>query len=62
MDRQQTHDQQTQGDAEYTNALVGRLVEHYLARTPLPDKAGKPITITLFHHLYRHVMEEGYGQ
>ncbi len=60
MERQHTQDQEMVADVEYIDALVERLVEHYLARTPLASKEVKPLTITLFHHLYCHIMAEGY--
>ncbi len=53
--------QLTQRDTVYSEAIVERLREHYLAHTPLPDDEGKPLTIPLFYHLVRYVMAEGYG-
>ncbi len=58
---QQPEARQTQDEAPYTNAILNRLVEHYLADSPLPGKNGE-LSITLFHRLYRYVMAEGYGE
>ncbi len=62
MNQQQTQDQQTQQGAVYTNEILRRLVEHYLDAESLPSKADRPLTVTLFHRLYRCVMTEGYGE
>ncbi len=61
MMKQQSEVQQTTDDAAYMNAILDRLVEHYLGDTPLPNNNGQ-LSITLFHRLYRHVMAEGYGK
>lgn len=61
MTRQQMEAWQTQADTAYTNAILDRLVEHYLADSPLPGNNGE-LSITLFHRLYRYVMVEGYGE
>ncbi len=61
MMKQQSEAQQATDDAAYMNAILDRLVEQYLANTPLPNNSGQ-LSITLFHHLYRHVMVEGYGK
>ncbi len=61
MIEQQPEARQTQADSPYTSAILDRLVEHYLADSPLPGNNGV-LTITLFHRLYRYVMVEGYGE
>jgi hypothetical protein len=53
--------QLTQRDTAYSEAIVERLREHYLAHTPLPGDEGKLLTIPLFYRLARYVMAEGYG-
>ena len=58
MDTQQIQE----AAAAYRNALLQRLVEHYLRRDRVPSKDQQPITITLFHRLCHHVLAEGYGQ
>ncbi len=57
--------QQTQGNVEYVDTLLDRLLEQYLTRTALPnkeDRAGRPLTPALFHVLARCVIAEGYGE
>jgi hypothetical protein len=54
--------QQTLGDLAYMSEILQRLVEQYLASTPLPTTDEKPVSITLLHRLARHVVVEGYGQ
>ncbi len=54
--------QQTQGNIAYTNAIIERLRERYLNQMTLPRTDAKPLTITEFYRLYRHVIAEGYGQ
>jgi hypothetical protein len=54
--------QQTQGDVAHTNAIIERLRERYLNHMTIPSTDAKPLTITEFYRLYRHVIEEGYGQ
>ncbi len=62
MGQQPTHDPQIQDDAPYTNAIMERLVEQYLARTALPAPEGGALTIERFHRLYQCVLAEGYGR
>ncbi len=52
----------TQGDVAHTNALIERLRERYLKHMTVPDTDAKPLTLTQFYRLYRHVIAEGYGQ
>ncbi len=57
--------QQTQGNVDYVDTLLDRLLEQYLTRTALPnkeDRAGRHLTPTLFHVLARCVIAEGYGE
>ena len=54
--------QQTLGDLAYMSEILQRLVEQYLASTPLPTTDDKPVSIALLHRLARHVVVEGYGQ
>ncbi len=57
--------QQTQGDLEYINDILGRLLEHYFARESLPAKEGhegERVTMGLLHRLARCVVAEGYGE
>ncbi len=61
MIKQQPEARQTQDDTPYTNAILDRLVEQYLADAPLPGNNGE-LSITLFHRLYRYVMAEGYEE
>ena len=61
MIEQQPEARQTQDNAPYTNAILDRLVEHYLADSPLPGNNGA-LSVTLFHRLYRYVMAEGYEE
>jgi hypothetical protein len=54
--------QQIQGrDVDYLNRILQHLLEQYLGREALPNQAA-PISITLVHQIYRHVIAEGYGQ
>lgn len=62
MEHQKTQEWQTSADEEYTNAIINRLVEHYLARRPMPGKEGEPLSIERFHRLYCAIMAEGYGK
>ncbi len=61
MTRQQPEVQQAKDASEYTNAILDRLVEHYLADTPLPGNSGQ-LSIVLFHRLCRCALAEGYGE
>ena len=52
--------QMSQVNVQYKDALVQRLVEHYLAHRPLPGQ-DKALTPELFYRLYRAITGEGYG-
>ncbi len=54
--------QQTQGDVAYETAVLERLRELYLARTPLPNSTETPLTLGDFYRFYRFIKAEGYGQ
>ena len=58
---QQPGVRQAKDDVEYADAILDRLVEQYLAGSPLPGTRGQ-LSIVLFHRLYRYVMAEGYGE
>ncbi len=46
----------------YADALIERLLDLYLQRTPLPDAEQKPLTVERFFRIYRCVLAEGYGE
>ena len=46
----------------YVDALIERLLDLYLQRTPLPDADQKPLTVDRFFRVYRSVLAEGYGE
>lgn len=54
----------TETDARraYIEAIMNRLRKHYAERTPLPDRNGEVLSLQLLQRLYRHVMNEGYGE
>jgi hypothetical protein len=54
--------QQLEQDAAYVDALIERLCEHYLTRTPLPGSEPEPLNAAAFYRFYRYVIAEGYGQ
>ncbi len=62
MEQQHTPESQMHHDTAYTQAILDRLVEQYLARTALSDTEAPPLTIERFHRLYCCIMAEGYGQ
>ena len=46
----------------YAEALIERLLDRYLQRTPLPDAEQQPLTVERFLRIYRCVLAEGYGE
>ncbi len=50
-----------QWDRAYEDALIERLRDRYLSKTPLPGEDGTPLTLACFYRLYRAVLAEGYG-
>ena len=54
--------QHTHDEVAYVDALLKRLLEHYLTNTALPSQAEKALTPALVHLLSRCVIAEGYGQ
>ncbi len=54
--------QQTQQEVAYETALLERLRELYLTRTPPPSSERAPLTINDFYRFYRYIKAEGYGQ
>jgi hypothetical protein len=52
---------QHNGDAAYTNTILERLLEHYLAGTACMERQAVAVNITRFHCLCRAVLTEGYG-
>ena len=46
----------------YADALIERLLDLYLQRTPLPDAEQKSLTVERFFRIYRCVLAEGYGE
>ena len=54
--------QQTQDNVQYMDGILNRLLEHYLTSATLPGKEGQRLSATLFHHLARCVVGEGYGE
>ena len=54
--------QQTQGDVQYMDGILNRLLEHYLTSEMLPGKEEERLSPTLFHRLARCVVNEGYGE
>ena len=55
---------QAPAQADYTEKLVDRLVENYLAANEVPSGAesGKQLTPALFHKIFRAIQAEGYGE
>ena len=46
----------------YIEAIMSRLRKHYAERTPLPDREEEVLSLQMLQRLYRHVMNEGYGE
>ncbi len=46
----------------YADALIERLLDLYLQRTPLLDAEQRPLTVERFFRIYRCVLAEGYGE
>ncbi len=61
MDEQAAEVREAQRDVDYTNAILRRLLEYYLARVTLPGKQ-ETISVPRLHRLCRHVVAEGYGE
>lgn len=59
---QQTEIRQAQGDTQYVEAILDRLVEHYITDTELHGEDRRAITVGCFHRLWRYVIAEGYGR
>ena len=57
-----TTDDRTLDDSTYSDAIVARLTEHFLSSASVPGYADRPLTVSRFYRLYRHVLAEGYGQ
>ena len=52
---------QIQGNLQFVDRILNRLLEHYLTREALPGTDEERLTVTLFHRLARCVVAEGYG-
>jgi len=47
----------------YIETIMNRLRRHYAERTPLPGHADEEaLSLQMLQRLYRHVMNEGYGE
>ncbi len=62
MNEQLSEVREAQRNVEYTNVVLRKLLERYLAEVRQPGQDEIPLTVARFHTLCRYVLTEGYGR